>query len=231
MDRRRILIRGIFLAPVLLGGVLPVPAESSATQPVPSGYREVAMRHGIPPESLYALALAETSLAPKSISAVTRKAGAVPSAERPWPWTINVAGRGYRYATRLQAWNALQGLLKTHPRKRIDVGIAQVNLGWNGHHFTSTWDAFDPYINLNAAAAILRACYDRYPGSWLAAAGCYHHPAGGAPAARYKSIVKIKLARISDVAAPAAAQETGTTLARVPAQTAALTWVEPRSQQ
>lgn len=229
MDCRRILTRVIFLAPVFLGGILPVAAQAATTQRVPSGYREVAMRHGIPPESLYSLALAETSLTPKSISAVTRAAGAIPPAERPWPWTINVAGTGFRYATRLQAWNALQGFLKTHPRKRIDVGIAQVNLGWNGHHFTSTWDAFDPYINLNAAAAILRACYDRYPGSWLAAAGCYHHPAGGSPAARYKSIVKNKLARISGIAAPTAARETGTTPARVPAQTAALTWVEPRN--
>nr|WP_159465211.1 transglycosylase SLT domain-containing protein [Scandinavium goeteborgense] len=231
MDRRRILTRELLLLLVLLSCGEPAFAYAT-TQQVPSGYSEVAMRHGIPPESLYALALAETSLAPKSISAVTRGAGAVPSAERPWPWTINVAGRGYRYATRLQAWNALQGFLNTHPRKRIDVGIAQVNLGWNGHHFASTWDAFDPYINLSAAAAILRECYDRHPGSWLAAAGCYHHPAGGAPAARYKSIVKNKLARISSVATtPARVTGTTPTPAAVPAKTIALTWIESRSQQ
>ena len=35
------------------------------------------------------------------------------------------------------------------------------------------------------------------PSSWLVAAGCYHHPAGGAPAARYKSIVSGKLARLN----------------------------------
>lgn len=135
----------------------------AATQQVPSGYREVALRHGVPPESLYSVALAETSMAPKSIVSVTRGAGPAPDVERPWPWTINVAGIGYRYASRLQAWEALQRFLKAHPRKRIDVGIAQVNLGWNGHHFSSTWAAFDPYTNLNAAAAILRECYDRNP--------------------------------------------------------------------
>ena len=229
MDCRRVLTNVMLLVPALLCEAMPALVQASAMQPVPSGYREVAMRHGVPPESLYSLALAETSLAPKSISAVTRGAGVIPSAERPWPWTLNVAGRGYRYATRLQAWNALQGFLKTHPRKRIDVGIAQVNLGWNGHHFISTWEAFDPYINLSAAAAILRECYDSHPGSWLAAAGCYHHPAGGAPAARYKSIVKNKLVRISGVTAPTAVREAGTALARGPAQTAALTWVEPRN--
>ncbi|MBN5215740.1 transglycosylase SLT domain-containing protein [Serratia ureilytica] len=224
MDARRILSRGLLPLLALLtsvgGG-----AVQAATQQVPPGYREVALRHGVPPESLYSVALAETSMAPKSIVSVTRGAGPAPDVERPWPWTINVAGIGYRYASRLQAWEALQRFLKTHPRKRIDVGIAQVNLGWNGHHFTSTWEAFDPYTNLNAAAAILRECYDRNPGSWLVAAGCYHHPAGGAPAARYKAIVSRKLARLNGIASspnpmPAAR----------PVATVALTWIEPRSQ-
>ncbi|EAW8181718.1 lytic transglycosylase domain-containing protein [Salmonella enterica] len=229
MDTRRILTRGLLplfaLLTVVSGGVV-----HAATQQVPSGYREVALRHGVPPESLYSVALAETSMAPKSIISVTRGAGPAPDVERPWPWTINVAGKGYRYASRLQAWEALQRFLKTHPRKRIDVGIAQVNLGWNGHHFTSTWEAFDPYSNLNAAAAILRECYDRNPGSWLVAAGCYHHPAGGAPAARYKSIVSGKLARLNGRgAAPVRVTSTTPTATVLPVQTAALTWIEPRN--
>ncbi|WP_163769904.1 transglycosylase SLT domain-containing protein, partial [Proteus mirabilis] len=87
----------------------------------------------------------------------------------------------YRYPTRQAAWQALQAFLQTTSPKRIDVGIAQVNLGWNGHHFRSTWEAFDPYTNLHVAARILKHCYDASPGSWLRAAGCYHHPAGGQP--------------------------------------------------
>lgn len=107
MDTRRILTRGLLplfaLLTVVSGGVV-----HAATQQVPSGYREVALRHGVPPESLYSVALAETSMAPKSIISVTRGAGPAPDVERPWPWTINVAGKGYRYASRLQAWEALQ---------------------------------------------------------------------------------------------------------------------------
>ncbi|WP_034949245.1 transglycosylase SLT domain-containing protein [Erwinia oleae] len=216
MDTRRILTWGLMLS----YGVSTL--AFAAAHDVPEGYREVAMRHGVPPESLYSLALAETSMAPKTMSSVTRGAGQLPTVERPWPWTINVAGKGYRYASRLQAWEALQGFLKKYSRKRIDVGIAQINLGWNGHRFTSTWEAFDPWLNLNAAATILRECYDRKPGSWLAAAGCYHHPAGGAPATRYQSIVKTKLARINGLA-------TAPKL-KTPAQTVTLTWIEPRSQ-
>ncbi|HFK7185694.1 TPA: transglycosylase SLT domain-containing protein [Serratia odorifera] len=225
MDYRRVLTTGLLQATLLF-------AHAVAAQDVPQGYREVAMRHGVPPESLYSVALTETSMSPKGIISVTRGAGPAPDVERPWPWTINVAGKGYRYATRLQAWEALQGFLKKYPRKRIDVGIAQVNLGWNGHHFTSTWEAFEPYTNLNAAAAILRECYNRKPGSWLAASGCYHHPAGGAPAARYKSIVKTKLARLNGSgtqATPVVSRHTPDPTP-VATQTAALTWVEPRSQ-
>ncbi len=221
MEACRILTRG--LLPLLALWSCSIPAFSQVVQQVPAGYRDVAMRHGVPPESLYSVALAETSMVPKSISRVTQGSGSVPLVERPWPWTINVAGKGYRYASRLAAWEALQGFLKRYPRKRIDVGIAQVNLGWNGHHFTSTWAAFEPYTNLNTAATILRECYDRNPGSWLVAAGCYHHPAGGAPAARYKVIVSTKLARLNGVAFP------NPVPTALPVKAVALTWVEPRS--
>ncbi|AVZ81949.1 lytic transglycosylase domain-containing protein [Edwardsiella ictaluri] len=164
---------------------------------VPEGYVRVAVAHKVPPEVLYSVSLAETAMAPRSIAAVVRQQANLPDVARPWPWTINVAGKEYRYSSRLEAWQALQVFMSRYSLKRIDVGLAQVNLGWNGHHFTSTWAAFDPYTNLNAAAAILRECWERKPGSWLDAAGCYHHPAGGQAAVRYKTIVKRHLVRIS----------------------------------
>lgn len=154
--------------------------SSLARQAVPDGYQRVARAHGVPAEALYSIALAES-------------ARRLPMGERPWPWTINVAGKGYRYHTRFEAWQALQTFIQQHPLKRIDVGIGQINLGWHGHRFTSDWEAFEPYTNLNTAAAILRECYDQRPGSWLDAAGCYHHPAGGMPARRYKDIVNRQL--------------------------------------
>lgn len=234
MDDCRVLTRKLLHAISILSCGLPALVHTASSQPVPvpSGYREVAIRHRVPPESLYSLALTESSLSPKSISAVTRGAGGqIPAVERPWPWTINVAGKGYRFASHLEAWRALQGFLKTHTPKRIDVGIAQVNLGWNGHHFTSTWEAFDPYTNLDAAATILRECYERNPGSWLVAAGCYHHPAGGAPAARYKAIVKTKLAGINGMVNTATAEASNKpTSTVVSEQMTALTWIEPWSQ-
>lgn len=170
----------------------------AAVQNVPDGYVRVARAHGIPAELLYAVSLTETSMSPEAMSGVLkqrRRDFRQPDVARPWPWTINVAGKGYRYATRLEAWQALQVFLKHYPAKRIDVGIAQVNLGWNGHRFPSTWAAFDPYTSLNTAAVILQECRRRHPVSWLQVAGCYHHPAGGAPAARYTAVVRRHLAR------------------------------------
>lgn len=189
-------------------GCLAVVNVNSSVQVVPQAYRVIAAAERVPAESLYSLAMAES----------TRKTA---WGSKPWPWTINVAGKGYHFETREEAFAALLGFMQRNPLKRIDVGVAQVNLGWNGHLFPSFRDAFDPYTNLRAAARILRACYDAQPGSWIKAAGCYHHPAGGKPAAKYMAIVRRKLSQIApDIKVP----EGGP----VALASHSLTWVEPQ---
>ncbi|EIC0518963.1 transglycosylase SLT domain-containing protein [Salmonella enterica subsp. enterica serovar Chester] len=192
--------------------------EGRALQPIPPGYHRIAREEGVPAEALYSVSLAETS----------RK---LPQGERPWPWTLNVAGKGYRYSTRQEAYDALMSFMRRYPLKRIDVGIAQVNLGWNGGYFSSYHDALDPYTSLRVAARILKSCYDSNPGSWIQAAGCYHHPAGGKPARTYQAIVKRKLATL-DVTTPVSFA--GLQLARLPSpqrhllpHSGELQWVEP----
>ncbi|EJK2775840.1 transglycosylase, partial [Escherichia coli] len=161
--------RGCILSLLLMTGMC-----QAVAQTIPDGYVQVARAHGIPAEVLYAVSLTETAMAPGDVAGVmqySRRDGRLPDVSRPWPWTLNVAGKGYRYASRLEAWQALQVFLKRYPAKRIDVGIAQVNLGWNGHRFPSTWAAFDPYISLETAAVILQECRQHHPDSWLKAAG------------------------------------------------------------
>ncbi|EFR3411763.1 lytic transglycosylase domain-containing protein [Salmonella enterica] len=182
----------------------------------------MASESGVPAEALYSVSLAETS----------RK---LPHGERPWPWILNVAGKGYRYNTRQEAYDALLSFMRRYPLKRIDVGIAQVNLGWNGAYFSSYYEALEPYTNLRVAARILKSCYDSNPGSWIQAAGCYHHPAGGKPARTYKAIVKRKLATL-DLSSPVSYTELQ--LARIPSpqrhlfpQSRELQWVEPRESR
>ncbi|WMY72491.1 transglycosylase SLT domain-containing protein [Buttiauxella selenatireducens] len=146
-----------------------------ASREVPAGYRQVAQQAGVPASLLYALALTESG---------TR----IQQQTHPWPWTLNVAGRGYRYATRKGACQALRHFLLTTAERRIDVGLGQINLGWNGHYFTSPCSMLAPYPNLRIAAMLLRQQFDRWQ-NWHEAVGRYHRPAGGKPAQRYRQQV------------------------------------------
>ncbi len=212
----------IFSALVLMTGISGsaiAAAKAQGLQTIPSGYQLVASEIGVPAEALYSVSLAESS----------RK---LSHGERPWPWTLNVAGKGYRYNTRQEAYDTLLSFMRHHPLKQIDVGIGQVNLGWNGRYFSSYWEALDPYTNLRVAARILKSCYDSNPGSWIQAAGCYHYPAGGRPAWSYKAIVRRKLATLDF---SAQVSHSGLQLVRIPSpqphlspQDRELQWVEPR---
>ena len=78
----------------------------------------------------------------------------------PWPWTLNVEGKGYFYSSRNEAHKALVTFLKSGHRS-IDVGLMQVNLQFNGHRFANTWNALDPYANVGIGAQILRDNFAR----------------------------------------------------------------------
>ncbi|HHK4234670.1 TPA: lytic transglycosylase domain-containing protein, partial [Pseudomonas aeruginosa] len=119
----------------------------------------------------------------------------------PWPWTLNVAGKPHRYATRAEACAGLRRALARTPANRIDAGLGQVNLGYHTHRYTQPCELLDPYRNLAIAAEILREQHT--PGEdWLLAIGRYHRPAGGAPAARYRRSVHRHLTRVLDPGVP-----------------------------
>ncbi|MDX1656622.1 MAG: lytic transglycosylase domain-containing protein [Candidatus Competibacteraceae bacterium] len=157
------------LCPLTTGVVL-------AGEPVPPTYREVARVYGIPAEVLYAVATVESNLVLLSGRA------------RPWPWTLNVHGRGERYRTRLETWEAIQRHLAAG-RRSIDIGLMQVNWRWHEDKLGNPWLALDPIHNLHVGARILMEQY-RVSGDWLEAAGRYHSPANGRHAARYRNLVK-----------------------------------------
>ncbi|EMG0736347.1 transglycosylase SLT domain-containing protein [Salmonella enterica] len=170
--------RNALILSILL--VLPV---AHAAQDVPPGYRQVAQQAGVPADLLYAMALTESG-------------SRVQHGIKPWPWTLNVAGKSYRYSTRQEACIALNQFKRTTSPKRIDAGLGQINIGWNGHFFATPCDALAPYPNLQIAARLLRSHYDRWQ-NWYEAAGRYHHPAGGKPAQRYRQQVSRHLQKLS----------------------------------
>ncbi|MEQ1636800.1 MAG: transglycosylase SLT domain-containing protein [Methylococcales bacterium] len=129
---------------------------------VPSGYQQVAQLHQVPGQYFYAIALNESG---KKLTG---------RAFRPWPWTLNVAGKAYFYPTRNACYQALMAVLKTG-KQLVDIGLMQVN--WLYHHdkLHDPWQALDPYFNLQVGARIFRAEYDKTH-NWFEAVGRYHSP-------------------------------------------------------
>ncbi|WP_353980886.1 hypothetical protein [Salinicola endophyticus] len=108
-----------------------------------------------------------------------------------------MAGKALHFKERSSACRALRDAL--HETQIVDVGIAQLNVRWQpqlfgpGQRFADPCDGLNPYANLDEAAGLIRRYFDE-SGDWLIAAGRYHRPAGGAPAARYRAVVRRELA-------------------------------------
>lgn len=172
----------VTFAGVLLAGHL-LAATALAHDLPPPAYHWATHRTGVPPAVLYALALQEsgTLLRGKQV---------------PWPWTLNVAGKPYRFANRDTACTALLHAINKVGGKAVDAGLGQINMGWNGHSFEQPCEALDPYRNL-AVATTLLAQHKTADNDWVVAAGLYHRPAGGPPAARYRKSFALHLSRVT----------------------------------
>ncbi|CAJ3562628.1 transglycosylase SLT domain protein [Burkholderia pseudomallei] len=157
---------------------------SLASNMPPPAYQLAAHDAGVPSVVLFAVALQESGMH-------------IRGRLIPWPWTLNVVGTAYRFRTRTAACVALHGALSRVGATRIDVGLAQINLGYQGWRFDRPCDALDPYRNLAVAAVILREQH-AVSDDWLVAVGRYHHPAGGVVAARYRRQVGLRLAHVLD---------------------------------
>lgn len=148
----------------------------------PPAYQLAARQADVPSVVLYAVALQESG---------ARLNGRI----IPWPWTLNVAGTAERYANRIEACAGLQRALQRVAATRVDVGLGQINVGYQSRHFNHPCELLNPYRNLAVAATILRE--QHRPGdNWNVAIGRYHRPAGGAPAEHYRRSVQKHLARV-----------------------------------
>ncbi|MCY0854266.1 transglycosylase SLT domain-containing protein [Cupriavidus sp. D39] len=110
---------------------------------------------------------------------------------RPWPWTLNVAGRGMFFATREDAHATVNRLLAAR-RCDFDVGIMQINWCYHGQRFASPWEALAPATNIRVAETILMENLQR-SGSAMKAIAWYHSAdssRGGAYFARFMTHFK-----------------------------------------
>ncbi len=119
----------------------------------------VSRESGIPLAVLQAISLTETG---------RRRHGAL----RPWPWTVNMEGKGDWFGTREQALAHVEANF-TRGARSFDVGCFQLNFRWHGDAFRSIEEMFDPLANARYAAAFLAELHAEL-GNWSAAAGAYH---------------------------------------------------------
>ena len=140
--------------------MLALVSMAASSNAIPRAYTQVSAESGIPASILYGIALQESRIALGK------------GVRQPWPWTLNVAGVGYRYGSRKAAHGALRQLIARGER-RVDVGLMQVHYRFHDARLGTAWSALDPYHNLRVGAAILQDCFGRH-GNWPGAIGCYH---------------------------------------------------------
>lgn len=90
----------------------------------------------------------------------------------PWPWTINVHGEGYFFASKQEAITAVKAL-QEKGISSIDVGCMQVNLHHHPNAFKTLEEAFEPSKNVAYAAQFLTSLQKNLR-SWYVAMAHYH---------------------------------------------------------
>lgn len=166
-------------APVFASDAL-IEGAKQCTQYFPVKERQ----YGIPVHLLAAISSIETGRYHKGLGMAL-----------PWPWTINVEGKGYFFATKEEAVAETSRHLRMGKRS-IDIGCMQVNLKHHPNAFANLSEAFDPEKNVDYAARFLRNNYSDLGNNWVRAAAAYHSrtPSRGNPylqkvAVAWKNIV------------------------------------------
>ncbi len=195
------------LLPRALGATTPAPApdpsaeELRATAAICDQAAEIAGREtGVPADVLRALTRTETG---------RRLAGAT----RPWPWTVNMEGKGFWFDSPAEAL-AYAEARRAAGSRSFDMGCFQVNYRWHGQHFAALDAMMDPLTNARYAARFLGTLFAEL-GDWSRAAGAYHSRTAEF-ATRYRARFDRLLAGLADPGAPGApTTELATDLARL----------------
>lgn len=129
---------------------------------------QVSLFYDVPARLLRAMALVETGIYhPRLMSKLNLK-----SKRKPWPWTLQVAGKSYYFDTKKEAVQAADALLARGVRN-FDVGCMQINMQYHAHAFPNMDAAFTPVYNVHYATMFLMTRKDASR-SWEDAAASYH---------------------------------------------------------
>lgn len=149
----------MFVIAVFLCSAPPSMARPDLSMVCDAVAAEAARRTGVPLSVLRAITRTETG---------RKRNGAF----QPWPWTVNMEGKGFWFDTEDEA---RAYVYKEYQRgaRSFDVGCFQINFKWHGKAFTSIDEMFDPLTNALYAARFLGELHAEQ-GSWGRAAGAYH---------------------------------------------------------
>jgi hypothetical protein len=169
LDRQRLKFKGSPHSLIALAGILLYLAAFSEicwSAPSPANLcytwiQKTETRHQLPQHLLAAIARIESGRLNKTKKKV-----------EPWPWTINVNGQGYFFASKEAALKAIQRF-QARGIKNIDVGCMQVNWAHHGHAFSSIAQALEPAQNVAYAARFLKRLKQAHT-SWDKAVAHYH---------------------------------------------------------
>mgnify|MGYP001044954605 CR=1 FL=1 len=123
-------------------------------------FEQAGRQVGLDPTLIYAVSLAE--------SARGEGKGAI----SPYPWTLRSARATYA-STRAEAEAELKAYLESG-KKKIDVGLMQINVKWNGHRIDSPVKLLDPLTNVTLGSQILAEAIRSAPGDFELGIGRYH---------------------------------------------------------
>lgn len=143
----------------LLAGCLSLPMTASAFSLDGTAWSLASDK--VDPKLLYAVALAESQKV-------------VDGQVRPWPWALNIQGKGYFFDTREEAEDYLA---KTIARgvKNVDIGPLQINYNWHGHRINEPNELFDLATAVRVGADILAEALGSAPHDKVLAVGRYHN--------------------------------------------------------
>lgn len=155
---RRAIAASVVLFAALAGpGMARVPSDPSQICDQVAVF--AAEKTGVPLSVLKAISLTETG---------HKRGGQL----RPWPWTINMEGKGLWFDSRDEA-RAYVDKEFARGARSFDIGCFQINYRWHGEAFASIDQMFDPVANALYAARLLGQLHAE-TGSWGKAAGAYH---------------------------------------------------------
>ncbi|MEM8500676.1 MAG: hypothetical protein AAF542_21865 [Pseudomonadota bacterium] len=142
----------IVILAAILSSARTLPADLDAV------YEQVSAYCGVPSDILYAVSLVESGRWREGKNA-------------PWPWTLNIEGKGYYFATREAMFEQVMAAISE--KRSVDIGPMQTNWHWKFEQLGSPWKATEPVFNIKTGCQIIRALYEKH-GDWWVAVGKYH---------------------------------------------------------